>query len=142
MDSSVPVISAVFPKKTAAERTTAAKEIPARKERECNGQGKYLAQRISQAKDRKIYKWYEDQDEEYEKKLDRKFTKCQFEKTCVQMTTWAFDYDFDMQRLRLLQACPKFGPETAECQSMRTVISRPKTPSDLKSPRCTDVAPR
>lgn len=36
--------------------------------------------------------------------LDRIANKCQFEEVCVQLTTWFPDYDFDMQRLRIILA--------------------------------------
>lgn len=112
--SSAPAIPALFAKNTAAKRTAAAKEIEAQKERECTGRGKYLADRIATAKDREIDDWYADQDYECEKKREREANKCLFEEVCAQLCAWAPNYEFHMQRLRIL------WPDTERCHSSRT----------------------
>lgn len=89
-------------KNLAVERTADAKEASARKERKYTSPGKFLARRIAKASDQEIEQWYENQDVDYEEKLDCKTNKCLFDEACVQWTKWAPDYDLDKQRLRIL----------------------------------------
>lgn len=67
-----------------------------------------LARFIAKANDRKIDAWYADQNENYEEELDIKANRCQLEESCVQLTTSTLDYDFYMQRLRILWARDRF----------------------------------
>lgn len=102
MDSSSLALQTVFGRNTVAKITTDAKKITADKERGSMGYANFQADRAKRANEQGIYEWYQDRDDYADESEEQAASKRRYDEFCVQLTTFAPDYNVNYQRLRIM----------------------------------------